>query len=100
MLHYLDTYTRPNTSVAWHSQALPELNAPFVYHKVQHYITPMKLVNDWTFSEDNLTLSGPWTWLNQAALDEYLADPVVIEYRAAIAAYNDSVGIVKTTVAL
>ena len=100
MLHYLDTYTRPNTSVVWHSQALPELNVPFVYHKVQHYITPMKLINDWTFSEDNLTLSGPWTWINQAALDEYLADPVVIEYRAAIAAYNDSVGIVKTTVAL
>ena len=100
MLHYLDTYTRPSTSVAWHSEALPELNAAFVYHKVQNYITPMKLVNEWTKSEDQLTLSGPWTWTNQAALDEYLADPLVIEYRAAIAAYNDSVGIVKTTVAL
>lgn len=100
MLHYLDTYTRPSTSVAWHADALPELNAAFVYHKVQHYITPMKLVNEWTKSEDQLVLSGPWTWLNQAALDEYLADPVVIEYRAAIAAYNDSVGIVKATTPL
>lgn len=60
----------------------------------------MKLVNEWTKSEDQLVLSGPWTWLNQAALDEYLADPVVIEYRAAIAAYNDSVGIVKATTPL
>lgn len=97
MLHYLDTYTRPSTDVPWHSQALPELNAEYLYHKLEHYFYTDKLSNTWTFSEDQLTLSGPWIWVSQEALDEYLADPVVIAYRAAIAEYNNNVGIIKTT---
>jgi hypothetical protein len=84
---------RPNTTVEWYSNSGldEELNAQVMemmfgeFHgkKVRTVTEP-----------DELTLEVEFIWETKALYEDYASRSLTIQSRAAIAAYNDSVGII------
>lgn len=87
-------YRRPNTTVNWYSessgdeelkaQVMELMFSEFHGRKVRTITEP-----------DELTQEIEFIWLTKEVYDDYASRSLIIQSRAAIAAYNDSVGIIS-----
>jgi hypothetical protein len=93
-LKITNTFTRPSTDVAFHISNVADT---FITHVLDTYKNTGKLLDIATdVSADGKVLTTNWTWADQAAYDEYFADPQVVAFLANRDAHNSANGIVAT----
>ena len=86
-------YHRPNSAVAWYSNSGldEELNTQVM--EMMFGVFHGKKVRTVT-EPDELTYEVEFIWESKELYDDYASRSLTIQSRAAIAAYNDSVGII------
>jgi len=90
-----NVYTRPSTAVNFHVSNVPDSH---IQHVLETYKNPGKVVDVTTdLSDDGLTLTIVWIWVDQASVNEYDADPVIVAFKESSSEYNQSNGITRTT---
>jgi hypothetical protein len=87
------TFTRPNTSIAWHNNS----GRTDFQQAWLGYVSSAKITNHTSsVSHDGLTLTIETTWADEAAWQDYLANPATVGMVTARNAYNSAHGITDT----
>jgi len=90
-----NVYTRPTTAVNFHVSNVPDSH---IQHVLETYKNTGKVADVTTdLSDDGLVLTIVWIWVDQASVDEYDADPVIVAFKETSAEYNAANGITRTT---
>lgn len=88
-------YTKSDTETPWYYQIW---TAELTEHMLNEYHKPGKLDGSFALSEDGLSLTITQIFSDQAAKDQFDNDPFLIQQRSLREEYNNTHGIVLSSV--
>ena len=100
MMKYTRSFTRPSVDVHWWFNATLSVPKSVSITQMEnaYYATGKCIAQNITASADNLTLTFVGLWATEADHDEYMADAILLTYRAARLEYNALHGITETPI--